>query len=57
MEYKLEVQDWARRESRLEWIGRLEKFLKELSEEGIIGSYSLATPYGSTTIFKGEAKA
>lgn len=53
-EYKLEVKDSSKPESRLEFFNRLEAFLNELRDDGIIQSYRLSTPYGSITIFKRE---
>ena len=57
VEYKLDVQDWPKPESRLAFLRRLEKVLMEMSEAGIIGSYSLSTPNNVTCIFKSEVKA
>ena len=57
VEYKLDVQDWPKPESRLAFLRRLEKALMEMSEAGIIGSDSLSTPDNATCIFKSEAKA
>jgi len=54
-EYKLNINDVSEPQSRLVFLKRLEQFLGELRDEGIIQGYSLATPYGSTTIFKVEA--
>lgn len=56
VEYKLDVEDRAVPESRLEFLVKLEKFLGELSEEGIIGTYALKTPNSVTCIFKSEGK-
>jgi len=55
-EYKLNINDVSEPQSRLVFLERLEKFLGELRDDGIIKGYSLATPYGSTTIFKVEAE-
>lgn len=54
-EYRLDVKDTSEPQSRLVFLKRLEDFLGDLRHDGIIQSYSLATPYGSTTIFKVEA--
>ncbi len=55
-EYKLDVKDTSDPQSRLVFLKRLEEFLGALMNDGIIGNYSLSTPYGSTTIFKVEAE-
>lgn len=55
MEYKLNINDVPEPKSRLVFLERLENFLGELRDDGVISGYSLATPYGSTTIFKVEA--
>ena len=55
-EYKLDVKDAPWPQSRLVFLRRLEEFLKGLRDADIIQGYSLATPYGSTTIFKVEAE-
>jgi len=55
-EYKLDVQDFPRPDSRMVFFKRLEQCLMMLRTEEIIGDYSLSTPYGSTTIFKVEAE-
>jgi len=54
-EYKLDVDDVSEPQSRLVFLKRLEEFLGELRDDGVIGGYRLSTPYGSTTIFKVEA--
>ena len=56
-EYKLNINDVPEPKSRLVFLKRLEKFLGELRDDGIISGYSLATPYGSTTIFKVKEEA
>lgn len=55
-EYRLDVKDKSDPQSRLVFLRRLETFLALLRHEEIIQSYSLSTPYGSTTIFKVEAE-
>jgi len=55
-EYRLKVGDTSKPESRLEFLKRLQSFLEGIMDDGIIDSYSLATPYGCTTIFKVEAE-
>ena len=55
-EYRLTVGDTSKPESRLEFLKSLQNFLEGLMGDGIIDSYRLATPYGSTTIFKVEAE-
>jgi len=55
-EYKLDVKDTSDPSSRLVFLKRLEEFLGDLRHDGIIQSYSLSTPYSSTTIFKVEAE-
>jgi len=56
IEYRLDVKDTPDPKSRLVFLKRLETFLALLKHEEIIQSYSLSTPYGSTTIFKVEAE-
>ena len=51
-EYRLKVGDTSKPESRLEFLKSLQNFLEGLMNDGIIDSYLLATPYGSTCIFK-----
>ncbi len=55
-EYKLDVKDFPRPESRMVFFRRLEKCLMELRTEEIIGDYSLSTPNRVTTIFRVEAE-
>ncbi len=55
-EYKLIVKDNPDPMSRLPFLNLIEGFLNELLDSGVIQGYSLATPYGSTTIFKVEAE-
>ena len=55
-EYRLDVKDTSDPQSRLVFLSRLEAFLGDLRHDGIIQSYSLSTPYGSTTIFRVEAE-
>ncbi|MBA7667299.1 hypothetical protein ES703_75386 [subsurface metagenome] len=57
VEYRLDVKADPRPESRLMFFRRLEECLRELREEGIIGSFALSTPYGSTIIFKVKEEA
>lgn len=55
VKYILEVGDNPEPGSRLEFLKRLETSLKELKDEGIIGSYVLRTPSNSKLIiFKVE---
>ncbi|GAH78576.1 unnamed protein product [marine sediment metagenome] len=56
MEYKLDVKDFPRPESRMVFFKRLEECLMMLRTEGIIEDYSLSTPYSSTTIFRVKAE-
>jgi len=56
-EYRLEVKDNPDPMSRLPFLNLIEGFLNGLKNSGIIQSYSLSTPYESTTIFKVEAES
>lgn len=55
-EYKLKINDVSEPQSRLVFLKRIEEFLGELRDEGIISGYGLSTPYGSINIFKVEAE-
>lgn len=57
VEYRLDVQDNPHPESRLVFLRRLEAFLLGLRKDGIIGDYSLSTPYGATCIFRMKEEA
>lgn len=55
VKYILEIGDNPEPESRLEFLKRIEAFLGELKDEGVIVSYVLRTPSNSKIIiFKVE---
>ncbi|GAH70539.1 unnamed protein product [marine sediment metagenome] len=52
VEYTLDVGDNPEPESRLEFLKKLEAFLRKLKDEEIIVSYTLSTPNSKTIIFR-----